>query len=130
MSPSRWYAIFAAFVAIALIAGCNKEPPNANPNPAPGNSGPPGPSGGPEPTGPHAEGIKVFNQKCGNCHSTTGAKKRAPDLGKIAADPTHDEEWLRAFILNPSAHMKKMPPVTGISDDDMKKLTAYLVTLK
>jgi mono/diheme cytochrome c family protein len=129
MTLSRLIAIFAFLVAIAFVVGCKKE--DSNPPAQQGSMIPPGPLGGIEPTGPHAEGIKVFNQKCGNCHSTTGAKKRAPDLGKIAADPTHTEEWLREFVLDPGAHMKpKMPAVKGISDAEMKELLAYLVTLK
>jgi mono/diheme cytochrome c family protein len=130
MIPSRWYAVFAIFAVIVLVVGCKKE--QSNPQPAPGGP-PPGPTGGVEPTGPHAEGIKVFNQKCSGCHAINGAKKKGPDLGKVAAEPTHSEEYLREFILEPGAHKPKsgMPPFRGkISDDEMKALLGYLLTLK
>lgn len=134
MISSRRYVIFALFAVVGLVIGCHKEQPNSNPNPAPNTGGPPGPTGGPEATGPHADGIKVFNQKCGGCHAINGAKKKGPDLGKVAAEPAHTEEWLQKFILNPhdqKPNSKGMPAFQGkISDEEMKSLLAYLVTLK
>lgn len=132
MTPSRCYAVFAIFAAIVLVAGCKKEQTDSVPQQ--GTVMPAGPFGAQEATGPHAEGIKVFNQHCAGCHAINGAKKKGPDLGKVAADPTHSEEWLQKFILNPHderPNSKGMPAFQGkISDGQMKALLAYLLTLK
>lgn len=136
MLSSRCLAILAAF-ALAFVVGCHKDQSTSSPSPGPGPR--PGPPGGPEPSGPHAEGMKVFNRYCTNCHIVPGSppggqKKRGPDLSKVAADPEHTEEWLRDFILEPASKKpdsKGMPMFRGkVNDDEMKSLVAYLASLK
>jgi cytochrome c2 len=126
MVPSRWPAIIVLFMSIALVAGCKKEDTGPAPGPQPG-------TGGPEPTGPYAAGIKVFNQKCTNCHTIGTAGGKKVDLAKVAADSTHTEEWLRDFILDPKSKKPntRMPSFQGkLSDEEFKSLLAYLVSLK
>jgi cytochrome c2 len=62
-----------------------------------------------------------------------GGRGGAPDLGKVGADPVHTTEWLSQYILNPKDvnPNAKMPKFEGkMSEDDLKNLVEYLVTLK
>jgi len=57
----------------------------------------------------------------------------APDLGQVAKDPAHTSEWLTQYIQDPKSVKQdsKMPKFEGkMSEDDLKALVAYLVTLK
>jgi mono/diheme cytochrome c family protein len=95
-------------------------PPNPDKGFAGPDKGPPGPDkgfGGPDKG--FAGGFKGMG--------------KAPNLGKVAANPEHTREWLRGYILNPQSKREKsrMPKFEGkLSDDDLNKLVDYLLILK
>jgi mono/diheme cytochrome c family protein len=157
MSPMRTRMLaLAAAGALAVLAGCNKdEATSGNPNAPP--PGPTGPAVKPfdADSEPHAAGKKVMvSSGCFRCHSVDGARPTggapggpggppggpgggrgpgAPDLGQVGKDPAHTPEWLTEYIQNPESKKtgSKMPKFEGkMSEDDLKALVAYLVTLK
>ena len=100
-----------------------------------GRGGPPGfgppMAGGPPPGGPGGPGPMPGGP--GGPGGMRGMN-RGPDLGKVAENPEHTQEWLAAHIRNPKAHKpeSRMPPFgeNKINDADMKALTDYLASLK
>lgn len=69
-------------------------------------------------------------KKCGLCHTVDGSGgKKGGDLSDIA--DKKDAEWLTNFMKDPKAMMPevKMPAFKG-SDEELKDLVAYLMTLK
>jgi cbb3-type cytochrome oxidase cytochrome c subunit len=91
-------------------------------------------------TGDSGKSIFLDN-KCNKCHSIEslgikhtseppeGAKYPPPDLSGVGL--RHDAEWMTKWLhkeveLHDKKHMKKF----GGSDDDLKTLTLWLVTLK
>ncbi|HLK60635.1 MAG TPA: c-type cytochrome [Chthonomonadaceae bacterium] len=78
-------------------------------------------------------GQAVFNAKCAGCHTIGGGRKKGPDLAHVGGEAEHTQEWLTAFIKDPKSKDpgSRMPGFEGkITDDELKSLTAYLVTLK
>jgi mono/diheme cytochrome c family protein len=62
-----------------------------------------------------------------------GPPGRAPDLGKVGADPEHTVEWLTKFISAPKSVKPdaRMPGFADkIKDEDLKALAEYLASLK
>lgn len=135
----RMLAVALLAVSIAFAVGCNKDKTSggsgSGSSPAPGPGGGPGWGSGLTPEGPHAAGMKVFNdQRCTNCHTVGGGPGKKVDLAGVAAKPEYaDEGGLRDFILDPKSKkpMTRMPSFQGkINDDDFKALLAYLASLK
>lgn len=135
------------FLASLVALGCgsdSKKGPELS-SPPPGERVRPGEGGGPgkepggstsnklTPSGPHAAGMKAFNdQNCGNCHTVeAGGRSKSPNLSQVGKE--HDAAWLAAHIKNPKSHkpMSKMPSFEGkINDADLKALSEYLASLK
>src|SRR5580700_9558589 len=82
--------------------------------------------------GPNAEGKKVFAASCAGCHDLGGdsAEGRAPNLGKIGANPEHTAQWFMELIRNPkSKNPKARMRAFGdsIKEDDLRALADFLV---
>ena len=86
-----------------------------------GMAGPP--PGGPPPGGPGPGGPGPGGPKGGG---------RAPDLGKVAADPEKNVDWFVKFVRNPKSVKpeSRMPAQGQIKDEDLKTLAEYLASLK
>ncbi len=80
-----------------------------------------------------AHGKQIYAAKyCDSCHSLTGAATTdgPPDLLHVGS--RLEPQYIYDHFKNPSALVKnsEMPPVTGLSDKDLKDLTAYMMSLK
>jgi mono/diheme cytochrome c family protein len=120
----------ATFALFAVLAGCNNSEAPA-PSGGPGGPGGPGgmrrggPGGGGGPVDASASGADIFKQKCSGCHGADGHGARGPSLVSAAGD---SEAELQKTI---SDGKGKMPPFKGqLSDDQVKKVAAYVKTLK
>lgn len=136
------FLFLASLVALGCGSDAKKGPDLSSPPPGqrvrPGEGGDPGkePDGGSNkltPSGPHAAGMKAFNdQDCGKCHRVVaGGRGKAPNLSNAGKE--HDSAWLAAHIKNPKTHKPSstMPSFEGkISDADLKALSEYLASLK
>ena len=78
------------------------------------------------------KGAKVFRQAgCVACHKVNGqGGPSGPDLTRVGAVRT--EAWLRVFLKDPSAVVpgSRMPPFDDLTEDEVRALTAYLLSLK
>jgi len=109
-------------------------------------------------SGPFAAGKKVFAASgCFRCHAIDGVRggmmaggpggasgppgsggpggmmgMRGPDLGKVAQNPAHTVEWLKAFVADPRSQKPdaKMPPQGQVKESDLTKLAEFLASLK
>ena len=120
--PCKWRVI-ASTALLAITVGCKSAQPDAAST-----------DGKTADAGAAVTGESVFRSNCSNCHAINEkGGKRAPDLGKAGEDPKHTESWLAEFIKDPKSKdpNSKMPPQGDrLKEADMKKLTAYLVSLK
>jgi mono/diheme cytochrome c family protein len=85
----------------------------------------------------HATARKTFDMKCSFCHTINAApgemKKKGPDLGKVAALPEHNREWILSYIRDPKSKKpdSKMPKFgEKLSAEEIGALADYLATLK
>ena len=113
--------LIVATAMLSVFAGCKKSDPD--PTTADGAV-----------AGAAVTGESLFRSNCSNCHAINGrGGKRAPDLSNAGGDSKHTELWLTDFIKDPKSKNpnSKMPPQgERLKDEDMKKLTTYLLTLK
>lgn len=84
-----------------------------------------------------AEGEAAFTNYCAGCHGTNAAGQQgvAPPLIHIIYEPNHhgDAAFFRAAKLGVPAHHWRfgdMPPVDGISDDEIGQIVAYVRALQ
>ena len=80
-----------------------------------------------------ADGSAIYDKKCKACHSVAGVGGPMAKTGGAldGVGSKHDEAWLQAYLKDPKSKMPdaKMPKV-GLSDEDLKAVVAYLLTLK
>ena len=93
----------------------------------------------PTPQGPaqFTAARKTFDTHCAKCHTINAAagepKKKAPDLGKVAALPEHTRDWIADYIRDPRSKKAeaKMPKFADkLSAEDIGALADYLATMK
>lgn len=116
MNALRW-----GVIAIAGIAACRSEAPSARlPNP-------------PAPTpAVLAQGDTLFHARCTRCHGTwaLGTDSGPPLLHAIYAPAHHaDASFVLAVRQGVRAHhwtYGDMPPVPGLSDEQVVQVTAYV----
>jgi mono/diheme cytochrome c family protein len=115
--PSSFFALSAASLALALLAGCRSLPPS---KPAS------------EWTPVEASGAQVYQARCARCHyPTTTSPLHGPGLQaltKVKAMPSGappTDERITDVIL----HGRGMMPATELPDDQLSDLLAYLHTL-
>jgi mono/diheme cytochrome c family protein len=117
----RW-AIGAAVLGLACVA----TTANAQAVPAPSAGLMPNP----------AKGKGLYAQNCASCHGVdlkgrdSGSDKGPPFLNRVY-EPSHhgDAAFQRAAALGAKAHHWKfgdMPPVKGLTPDDVAHITAYI----
>jgi cytochrome c oxidase subunit 2 len=79
------------------------------------------------------KGAKIFRQAgCVACHTINGQGWRSgPDLTHVGAVRT-EQAWLRGFLKDPAAVVpgSRMPPFDDLTEDEVRSLTAYLLSLK
>lgn len=82
---------------------------------------------------PHpAQGKKLYEKNCASCHGTDlkGSDKGPPFLHPVYVPSHHGDASFQAAVLRGSrAHHWKfgdMPPVPGVSPDDVVHITAYV----
>ena len=79
------------------------------------------------------KGAKVFRQAgCIACHKVNGqGGPSGPDLTRVGAVRT-EQAWLRGFLKDPAAVVpgSRMPPFDDLTEDEVRSLTAYLLSLK
>ncbi|WP_417670024.1 c-type cytochrome [Roseibium sp.] len=83
------------------------------------------------------EGEALFNDKCASCHGRNAAGQEgvAPPLVHRIYEPNHhgDGAFLIAALQGVRAHhwpFGNMPPVPGVTPDDVGKIVAYVRTLQ
>jgi mono/diheme cytochrome c family protein len=79
------------------------------------------------------KGAKVFRQAgCIACHKVNGlGGPSGPDLTRVGAVRT-EQAWLRVFLKDPAVVVpgSRMPPFDDLTEDEVRALTAYLLSLK
>ncbi len=82
-------------------------------------------------------GQLVYEAKCAVCHGVNAAGQDgvAPPLVHIIYEPSHhgDESFLRAATMGVQAHhwpFGNMPPVEGVTPDDVSLIVAYVRALQ
>lgn len=79
------------------------------------------------------KGAKIFRQAgCIACHKIGGqGGPSGPDLTRVGAVRT-DQTWLGRFLKDPAAVVpgSRMPPFDDLTEDEVRSLTAYLLSLK
>ncbi len=91
----------------------------------------------PELAGEAKSGESLFNQNCASCHGENAAGQDgiAPPLIHRIYEPNHhgDASFFRAAKQGVRAHhwrFGNMPPVEGVSEDDVAKIVVYVRTLQ
>lgn len=80
----------------------------------------------------HALGHQKFQQSCSGCHGTEGqGTKQGPPLMHPFYKPSHhaDGAFYRAALKGVKAHhwqFGDMPPVSGITREDMDKIVPFI----
>ena len=82
-------------------------------------------------------GKRLYDEKCVSCHgrNAVGQEEVAPPLVHIVYEPGHhgDESFQRAVAIGVRAHhwrFGNMPPVEGLSRDDVALIVAYIRELQ
>lgn len=110
----------SSLAAMALVAGCGGErapPLDFDPGPVPAE---------------HAAAERLFDAKCSACHGRFAAGTGSgPPLVHVYYEANHhaDIAFERAVALGVVAHhwdYGSMPPVEGLSQEDVKRITAYV----
>jgi nitric oxide reductase subunit C len=82
---------------------------------------------------PQTRGQQIYQEQgCSACHNISGiGGTSGPNLTKVGANGK-DVEWHVKHLKDPHSVVptSAMPAYGGLSDDDLKSLAAYLVTLK
>lgn len=124
----RRLAAASALLVVGLLVGCGNDDSSDMESGAGTES-----SAGPVAAGdPVARGGKLFNQHCAACHGTDlDGTETGPPLRSIVYEPNHhpDESFRRAVAQGvPSHHWDfgSMPPVTGLDDDEVDDIIAYV----
>jgi len=82
---------------------------------------------------PQTRGQQIYQEQgCSACHNISGiGGTSGPNLTKVGANGK-DVEWHVKHLKDPHSVVptSAMPAYCGLSDDDLKSLAAYLVTLK
>jgi len=80
-----------------------------------------------------SRGQQIYqSQGCSGCHTMNGiGGTSGPDLTSIGKT-RNNVEWHMKHLKDPRSVVPNsaMPPYSGLSDDDLKSLAAYLVTLQ
>ncbi len=91
----------------------------------------------PQLSGAAKAGEALFNEKCATCHGDNAAGRdgMAPPLVHKIYEPGHhgDAAFFRAAKQGVRAHhwrFGNMPPVPGVSDDDVAKIVGYVRELQ
>jgi mono/diheme cytochrome c family protein len=80
----------------------------------------------------HTDGKRLFDTYCARCHGVHAAGTgRGPSFLSKIYEPSHhgDEAFLIAVKRGVSAHhwgFGNMPPIPGVSDDDVAKIIGYV----
>ena len=79
------------------------------------------------------KGAKIFRQAgCIACHKVNGqGGPSGPDLSRVGAVRT-EQAWLKGFLKDPAAVVpgSRMPPFDDLTEDEVRSLMAYLLSLK
>jgi nitric oxide reductase subunit C len=82
---------------------------------------------------PQSRGQQIYqSQGCSNCHNINGiGGTSGPELTRVGANGK-DVAWHVKHLKDPRSVVPNsaMPPFAAMSDDDLKSLAAYIVTLK
>jgi mono/diheme cytochrome c family protein len=110
----------AGFALVPLLAACERRPAvrsDFDPGPIPAGL---------------AEGERLFNDNCARCHGARAAGTDAgPPLVHVIYEPNHhaDIAFQRAVALGvPAPHccLGNMPPVPGVDEVAVERITAYV----
>lgn len=107
-------------MVLASLAACEGRPaarPPSDPGPVPSEL---------------AAGERLFNDNCARCHGSQGVGTDAgPPLVHVVYEPSHhaDMAFQRAVALGVPAHhwrFGNMPPVPGVDQASVERITAYV----
>lgn len=123
----RFRYVLIALLPFGAAAGCGMSPPTITPaadTAVPANTA----------AIPAAleDGKQRFDQHCAECHGPAAAgTDKGPPLVHIVYEPGHhpDEAFVAAALLGARAHhwqFGDMPPVPGVTPDDVAHITAYV----
>lgn len=85
-----------------------------------------------EPAAEYAQGKALFDAHCARCHGAGAAgTDHGPSFLSKVYEPNHhaDASFVMAVRRGATAHhwnFGNMPPVPGVSDDDVAKIVAYV----
>lgn len=80
-----------------------------------------------------ADGAAIYKTKCAMCHGPTGTPSAGMAKGmgiKPASDPSIQALTVAQVAVAVKNGKGKMKPVAGLSDADVKSVSAYFKTLK
>jgi mono/diheme cytochrome c family protein len=107
-------------VALPLLAGCEGRPEvraDFDPGPVPAEL---------------ADGERLYNANCARCHGPLAVGTDVgPPLVHVVYEPNHhaDIAFQRAVAFGVAAHhwrFGNMPPVSGLDESEVKRITAYV----
>ena len=128
------FGIVLALILIAVIGcGSEAEPPTNTPTPL---ATPPPTVPGPDLSNAALAGKQVFNANCSICHGADvmGSATGPPLIDRIYEPGHHADFSIRSAVRNgvPQHHwwFGDMPPVAGISDQQIEHLICYIRELQ
>jgi mono/diheme cytochrome c family protein len=113
----RRQAGVAATIAVLAACGERARPMEFDPGPVPAE---------------HAAAERLFDAKCSSCHGRHAAgTESGPPLVHVYYEPNHhaDIAFQRAVAFGVVPHhwsYGPMPPVEGLSEEDVGRITAYV----
>lgn len=131
-----YHYIAAIFVAIIALAACGGQEPAQYSSGAGSDDGDPVTVSVPTLSENAQAGQAVFNANCVLCHgpNASGTNLGPPLVHKIYEPNHHQDFSFRSAVQNgvPSHHWQfgNMPPVPGVSDDDVEKIICYVRELQ
>lgn len=116
----RWFPV-ALFTSLLCLAGCKNSELKTSPVVQAG-----------EVPSEHLEGETSYNRFCSACHGLSASgSQNGPSFIQKVYEPGHhgDESFYRAARMGVRAHHWKfgdMPKIEGVTDQELKKIVAYV----
>ncbi len=137
MTASAWWfhiPITLTCMLVLILAACSPSAPTGSGSPGPGPTSTPSALPGLPPQ--TQQGMTAFNANCSLCHGVNAAgTTQGPTLIHRVYEPNHHQDFafrnaVRSGV--PSHHWQfgDMPPVPGLSDEEVDSIICYVRELQ